>query len=527
MTSLAAERPADAAAKGRQTPRLTTVPPDWVSSSGADAVELASIAGLQLDPWQQLVLDQGLRERADGRWAAGEVAVNVPRQNGKGALIEARELAGLFLLGERLIVHTAHEFKTARVAFQRIEALIMGCSDLRKRVKRVLNNTTETSITLKNGQALHFLARSGGSGRGFTGNTILLDEDMILGDDAMGALAPALAAVANPQLWYLGSAGIGHQSVQLARLRRRALAAVESGVPDPSLAYFEWSIDPHRDECTPGCAEHDDVDDPASVLRANPAVGFRLTLEKSANELLMMGAELFARERLGVGNYPSDEAETWQVIGRDAWDALEDSDSSMADPVAFAVDVTPERSHTSICAAGPAVDGGVHVEVIDNRPGTGWFEARAEALTRKWGPRCWVIDPASPAGSLLPALKRAMRRALLDEGEDLAEDDDQDDDAEPRLAAPIVEIKARQYAQACGQFYDDVAAGQIAHLGQAPLATALAGARKRDLGDAWAWSRRSVGVDITPLVGVTNAKWGLDAEVEIPDEEVEPWVAYD
>ena len=27
------------------------------------------------------------------------------RQNGKGALLEARELAGLFLLGEELILH--------------------------------------------------------------------------------------------------------------------------------------------------------------------------------------------------------------------------------------------------------------------------------------------------------------------------------------------------------------------------------------------------------------------------------------
>ena len=40
-----------------------------------------------------------MRERADGNWSAFEVGVNVPRQNGKGGIIEARELAGLFLLG--------------------------------------------------------------------------------------------------------------------------------------------------------------------------------------------------------------------------------------------------------------------------------------------------------------------------------------------------------------------------------------------------------------------------------------------
>jgi hypothetical protein len=42
------------------------------------------MAGLILDPWQQFVLVNALGERADGRWAAFEVGVDVARQNGKG-----------------------------------------------------------------------------------------------------------------------------------------------------------------------------------------------------------------------------------------------------------------------------------------------------------------------------------------------------------------------------------------------------------------------------------------------------------
>ncbi len=90
----------------------------------------------------------------------------------------------------------------------------------------------------------------------------------------------------------------------------------------------------------------------------------------------------------------------------------------------------------------------------------------------------------------------------------------------------MVQPKARQYAQACGQFYDAVAARELVHLDQAPLASALAGARKRDLGEAWAWARRGVSVDISPLVTVTLAKWGLGVEIDEPEEEVEPWVAF-
>lgn len=489
--------------RGTQTPRLFTAPPTFLSSSAQEAVELAAHAGLDLMPWQQHVLDVGLRERADGQWAAFECAVNVPRQNGKGGIIEARELAGLFLLGERLIIHSAHEFKTSRVAFQRIQSLILGCPDLRKRVKRMLNNTTETSITLTTGQSLQFIARSGGSGRGWTGDCNILDEDMILGDDAMGALMPTMSAVENPQLWYFGSAGIGAPSVQLARLRRRALAALEAGEPDPSLAYFEWSVDPHLDECPPGCTEHDSSDDPASWAKANPSLGYLITPEFVRNERASLGSSgIFERERLGVGEYPSDEADTWQVIGEDAWRALAVADAQRSAPVAFSIDMTPERSHTAICAAF-RWRGGVHVTVVDHRPGTGWVVERAKELHGKWDPRCWVVDPASPAASLIPAL----------------EDEDEG------LGVEVVKPKAREMAAACGQFYDAVATQSLTHFDEAPLASALAGAQKRPLGDAWAWARRIVSVDISPLVAVTLARWGLTAEIE-ESVEVEPWVAF-
>ncbi|MFL4904654.1 terminase [Streptomyces sp. MMS24-I2-30] len=484
---------------GVQTPRLFTAPPAFLSSAGQEAVELAAMAGLELLPWQQHVLDLGLRERADGNWAAFEVAVNVPRQNGKGAIIEARELAGLFLLGERLILHSAHEFKTSRVAFQRVQSLILGCPDLRKRVKRMLNNTTETSITLVTGQTLQFLARSGGSGRGFTGDCNILDEAMILGDDAMGALMPTMSAVENPQLWYLGSAGIGSPSVQLARLRRRAQAAVESGAADPSLLYFEWSVDPHADECPRGCTEHDDPDSPGSWARANPSLGYLISPEFVRNERASLGSGgVFERERLGVGEYPSDEADTWQVISEEAWRALAVADAERSAPVAFAIDMTPERSHAAICAAF-RWRGGVHVTVVDHRPGTGWIVERAKELHGKWGPHCWVVDPASAAASLIPALE--------DEGEG--------------LGVEVVKPKAREMAAACGQFYDAVTTQSLTHFDEAPLASALAGAQKRDLGDAWAWARRTVGVDISPLVAATEAAWGLGAEVEQPKDILE------
>ncbi|MEU4348298.1 terminase [Streptomyces sp. NPDC023838] len=482
--------------RGVQRPRIFTAP-SYSSSAGQEAVELSAMAGLILDDWQKYALHVGLGERPDGSWSAFEVAINVARQNGKGGIIEARELAGLFLLGEKLILHSAHEFKTSVEAFRRIVALITNTDSLRKRVKAVRRTTGEEAVELLTGQRLRFLARSGGSGRGFTGNCNILDEDMILGDDAMGALMPTMAAVQDPQVWYFGSAGIGSPSVQLARLRRRALAAMESGQPDPSLAYLEWSIDPHVRECAPDCTDHDDPRSPLSVAKANPALGYRLTLEHTERERLTMSEEIFNRERLGVGDYPSDQGDTWSVIGEDAWRALADGTSSMADPVAFAVDTTPERSHSAICAAGrsgPAV----HVEVVDHRPGTGWVVDRLMELVEKWGPCAVVIDAGGPAASLIPAIRKGLEKLGR---EDL-----------------LIEMKTREAAAACGQFFDAVSEQMLVHLDQAPLATALSGADKRPVGDGWAWARRGVSVDISPLVGVTHAAWGLAERADVEPE---------
>ena len=126
-----------ASALAFSSPRIFTKP-EFSTSRGQEAVELAASAGLILDPWQEAVLEWSLGVSEDGKWSSFEVGLIVPRQNGKGAILEARELAGLFLWDEQLIIHTAHEFSTAQEHFRRILLMIEGYDHLRKRVKKIL-----------------------------------------------------------------------------------------------------------------------------------------------------------------------------------------------------------------------------------------------------------------------------------------------------------------------------------------------------------------------------------------------------
>jgi hypothetical protein len=519
---------------GCQTPRILSVPwyrhigtgrwdgtedqvaLDYRSEAGQECIELAEDAGLHLDPWQQLGLHHSLAEDDDGRWSSLEVALNVARQNGKGGWLEARQLGGVFLFGDKLIIHTAHQFNTAQESFLRLDQIFEGSYDLSRRIKRVRRSHGEEGFEFFNGARIRFLARGGDSGRGFSGDLVLMDEGMKLRAAPVGALMPVLSARFNPQLVYTFSAGLGEESEQVALLRARAMAEGEQ--PDQSLCYLEYSIDPHVKECPTDpdgnvvCDQHDNRDDEASFARANPALGIRIRPSYVLQEKRAMRDDLFDRERLGVGDYPEVTDETWQVISKAVWEACEDGASRPTDPVAFSIETTPERTWTAISIAAANEDGSVHAEVVAHQPGTDWVVDWVKERDKKWNPCAWVIDEGGPAGSLVPALRKAL---------EYADDEDREDRSE-LLICP----KVRQLTQACGQFYDRVTEGTLRHLGQAPMAAALAGAKKREVGDAWLWSRRSDGVDVSPLVSGTYAVWGWEMFHDVEPEEAEPWGAY-
>lgn len=189
-------------------PRYTSVPPA-ASSAGEEAVDFCRSIGLDLDIAQELVLDGGLGEQANGKWAAFEVAVVEPRQNGKSVVLGGRELSGLYLFDERLQTHTAHRFDTTLAHYWWLRELIEGTPDLSRRVKAMPDSNGKEAIVLMNGARLQFKARSKGGGRGMSGDLVVLDEAFYLKE--LGSLVPTMSArmdmtPAGPQLWYGSSA---------------------------------------------------------------------------------------------------------------------------------------------------------------------------------------------------------------------------------------------------------------------------------------------------------------------------------
>ena len=474
------------------TPRIQCVQ-EGDATFADQALEFVRDVGLELDEWQEAVLRASLLER-DGKWAAMDVGLNVARQNGKGEIIIARILVELYLVQSHLTIYSAHNFDTAKEHFIRLVDVIENSERLSSEVKGKKGSRNwgiywgrgEQSVVLDGNRRFHIRTRTAGGGRGFSSDLLILDEAMFLSEFFNSALRPIISAREKPQIWTAGSA-VDQQThehgVVWARVREAAVKQT-----DPDLTYFEWSAgngSPLEDRPE----QFADLDDQAAWAQANPALGIRIDPRAVRAERRRLSARGFAVERLGIGDWPrTDHFST--VIDLATWDELADEQSKLGDKFCLAFDVSPDR-RTSISAAGPSTDGHWHVEVLDERSGTGWVAQRLEEISAAHYPAEIVCDGH---GS----------ESILSQVEELG--------LEVRV------LTAGEHAQACGQLVDVVAEEKLRHLGDERLRDAIRAAHTRPLGDAWAWSRKNSSGNISPLCSATFA---LSAAIQQGDREWE------
>ena len=447
-------------------PRIAIIPP-YTRTAGPQITRLAALAGIQLDDAQQLLADATGGVDAAGKWAAFECVIFAPRQNIKTEFLLARILAGLYVFREELIVFSAHQARTTAQVFRRLKRAIERSPELGARITRVSNRAGAEMIELATGQRLECVARSTGTGRGFTGDCILLDEAQDLDGEQLAAILPMLSTRKNPQVYYCLSLG-NENSSHLGALRARALAR-----QDPHVAWIEWSL-----------AEGDRIDDREVWKRCNPACPERITLDYMEREFLALGPEQFARERLGKSSWPTDQTGRFAVISREAWQACEDptADAKTGEKVSFGIAVSRDGRTTAILACGGGADGLPVLEVADWRPGDGaaWVGPRLAELTRRYEPGsvCW--DDDSLAGQLgLPGYCGKAR---------------------------VMTPKPGELAGACGAlmfaFQDRVAR----HTGDPILTLAVGAAQVRPSRAAWYWDDRTYAAEL-----LQAATWALHA----------------
>lgn len=417
-------------------------------------------------PWQRHVADVAYEIDPDtGRLVYREIRLTVPRQSGKTTLmLSAMTHRCVAMGGMQRVSYTAQTGKDARLKWEDEHVPVLERS-MFSALMQVRRTNGSEAIRWNDGSIWSLMATTETAGHGAQLDLGVIDEAFALVDDRLEqAMKPAMITRPQPQLWVVSTAGTNDSLYLNDKIddgRLRAMAGDTKAV-----AYFEWSA-----------PDDADIADEAVWWECMPALGVTVPIEAIRSDFESMREPEFRRAYL---NQRQDRAaqQPWQVISEPQWGSCEDTRSRIEGPVSLALDVTPSRSMSSLAAAGLRADGIAHVEVIGNRPGTQWvFDWFTPERVREY--RSITIDPVSAAGSMAGDLRR--------------------------LGLQVNEISTRQMATACGKFFDLAVAGDLRHIGQSPLSGAVAGAKRRKLGDAWAWHRREVSVDVSPLVACTLA----------------------
>lgn len=464
---------------GRQEPRVQLEPKRSARfDDGGDACFLASKYGLTPDPWQEVVIASWLGRTPDDRQAAGRCGLAVPRQNGKNGILEVVELFKIVVLG-RKVLHTAHEVKTARKAFLRLKSFFENerlWPELAALVQDIRQTNGQEAIVLTNGGSVEFVARSRGSGRGFTVDDLVLDEAQELTDEQLEALLPTISAApsGDPQIIMTGTPP--PPNADGAPFKRMRAAGVEG--KDRRLSWHEWSP-----EVLPDPKDRDGLLEAAAAT--NPALGRRLQMQVIEDELAQMSFEGFMRERCGAW----DSSAIGSTIDYASWLGL--SVPPAAAPregvQAFAVKFSTDGARVGCGVAVRPADGGpVHVEALGVASAADGTAGLVSWLADRWrSVAVIVVDGKAGAGDLVDA--------LVDAG----------------VPARRVHVVTTDEAiTAHSGFLRAVQEGDLTHLAQPGLDGQVRVAGKRKIGNAggWGWQAITPGGDVTALDAVTLAR---------------------
>lgn len=452
-------------------------------------------AGIVSDDWQTAVLEPALLIDKDRRFVATRIGICVPRQNGKGGIVEQRELLQMDKFPGSLTIHTSQAVDTSMEAFYRMADIVensdfkhelpLGRSGRRGGIR---SGNGKESITFKNGSTIRYATRSKSGRRGFSADLVIFDEAMFIAEEQHAATLSTASAGANPQIWYLGSAvdqRVHENGVVFARLREEAIEAAET-----RIVYFEWSVEGSPDSITEEYAATREF-----VELSNPALGIRIDWEFCQEERKAYDHRSYCVERGCAGDWPRTDYVQQTVIDLVDWDALADTDATLVDPVCVALDKSPE-GRVSVSAACRLPDGNIHVAMLQNAPGTRWVAPFLVDICDRHDPLAVICDGYGPIGSLVSEIREA--------------------------GVPIETLSSAEYAQACQRIVDAVDEKTLQHTGSSVLRDAIKAARTRPLGDRWAWTRASSKADISPLVAATLAHSAV-VEQPVTDGELVIW----
>lgn len=449
-------------------------------------------------PWQRSVLNAWLARKIAGDTSTkpaqegfredtpiktlplhATCGLSVPRQNGKNAILEARELYGLVCAGDH-ILHTAHRVKTAKRSFQRLVRYFTDkhYPDLAAKVKNIRYTNGEEAIELTSGAKIEFSARSGAGNRGFDNiSLIVFDEAQYLTDEQLDAVMYTLAAseTGERQMIYTGTPPDAVAPGTVFTRTREAALKDTAG----RICWHEWSIEtlPNKE------SGFDDLID--AVYETNPSMGYLLEEEHTRDEFSNGSLDGFARERLG---WWSSVACANRAIPKELWDKarIQEIGSRYRKKTAFGVKFSVDGTRYALAGCKQNARGECAVELIELGITQNGTRPLAQALYERRNKASAVaIDGLDGASALCENLTK--------------------------LKAPrgyVVTPSPGCVVSAATCFFDALKAGTVKHTSQPALDDSACGCVRRTVGSRGGWGFGSEGEhDSLAIEAASLAVW--------------------
>lgn len=405
--------------------------------------------------------------------------VLVPRRGGKslGTLVD---LTTTTLAGKRRRAwYTAQTRADAAMTLRDEWLPIVASSSLGRLITPRMSNGSEALEVPRAQSVSRLFAPVPAALHGQAGDLIVFDElwahSLARGTELQTAARPLMATRPGARMLLESAAGTADSTWLIDWIDRgRAAAAADTGT---GICYLEWSAD----------YEGADHDDPAVWLAAHPAV--RAPGRYGTIDLDWLQAEhdhdlaAFVRNYLNVTDRTSGAGTPLDPV---VWAGLAVEAPARGNrPITVGVAVGADQVSTALVACHHD-DVVATLEVLDYRPATMWAVDRLIQLYDRWPVTAIPLDAAGPAGVLWAPLEAA--------------------------GLPVVDSHLRGATAAAGQLVEAVAAGGIRHVPHPALDLAVAGARRRNIGDgSWLWGRRDTDVDVAPLEAAGLARWAHPA----------------
>lgn len=489
------------------------------TTDGYAAIAFAKdVLQMPLMPWQEWLLIHALELIDDGFggkvYRFRIVIVEVGRQNGKTVVATILALWHLFALHSHTVIGAAQDLSKADDTWSDAVAMAEGCEMFEDLfVPEGIFKGHPKCFTLLDGCEYRVAAKGAGdSGRGFSGDLILLDELRTHKDwKTWSAITNTMNARPEAQCWSFSNAGdatsvvlryqraLAHRDLKwpdgerefdgvLDEMDPEVEAMLEEAGADLKPGWFEWSAPPK--------SKRGDVD---ALSCSNPSMNHTEVTRKCPTTRTLLAAcvgspayevetEVMCRwATMGVGG-PFPEGSWESTVNRNARprpDSLK----------VVCVEVSTKRSQTYIARAAMKVDGKPIVGIRYDHPGTDWV---VKTLVAEKDTFDAVVLRTDVGGATLSLVEDIQRQPGL----------------------KIIEWKAGDINAATGQMFDHLV-NAVNHQGYAKFehlphpGLDLAATTAVELvkpGGGFVIDIKKSPTDVGPLYAAIGAVWGLEKE---------------